>query len=302
MSEGRWKKGAVSTGWRRLWVVVAVLVGTAHAAEASRLSVFEVSGTPNQFSAHASQELCFHVVTSRLDGQAGAVVTFEGPTGELGTRSVMAEPGASVCFTAPPVADAGAWRGCTPPPDTIPEAYLVSATFDEAGAGAAEREDWKGLEPDDLVWKVERRVTRKDPKPKECEENLDGEWTWTFGAGELKCRRLPMKVTLPGFEDRVSITTDGAGLEGLNMTVQGRSARERIKLVRQANVVRKGKDVARWSGFQDISGLLEQTGEIPGKYELFVTSNDRLDGRLEVENARVSDDVCSISWPFHVTR
>ncbi|MEM9556753.1 MAG: hypothetical protein AAGC60_21010 [Acidobacteriota bacterium] len=277
------------------------LLLAASAAHEAKLQVVDQDGTPQKFSAHSSQELCFLVVTSIHEFEAVVAVTFEGPNGDLGTKPDIAGDMQPVCVTAPAIPDAGRWRGCTPPPDTIPEAYMVSAVYDRTGAGAEEMAEGVTLEPDDFVWRVERQVTEKDPEPDECKK-VEGEWTWTFGAGRLECANLPMKLTLPGFADTVAITTDGEGLEGLNMRIQGKAAQERVNLVRAGNQRRGGRDVPAWSGYRDVSSLLDQGGEVRGKYELVVLSERSLEGTLTVDKARIQDDVCSIHWPFEVTR
>lgn len=265
------------------------------------LEIIDQDGTPTTFSAHSSQELCFIVAISRMNFTPVVSVQFEGSQGEIGVKPAVAGGGTPVCFTAPPVPDAGQWQGCTPPRDSISEGYLVSAKFDATGTGAEEAAEADGLEPTSFVWEVERQVTKKNAKPEACQE-IDGEWTWTFQSGQLECRKLPMKVALPGFAEQVAIQTDGEGLDGLTMLVDGGAAGERLRLVREADVSRRGRDVPAFEGYQDISGLLDQGGGSRGKYSLAVLSPKRIEGRLEVKEARVQGDTCSISWPFHVTR
>ncbi|MEM6795538.1 MAG: hypothetical protein AAF725_16285 [Acidobacteriota bacterium] len=288
-----WFAGLIALGASLLW--------TPQRLQALTMQVVDATGTPRKFSAHSPQKLCFFVALSSFNTTAAAQVTFEGPGGDLATRPAIAGGDDPVCFEAPAVADAGRWRGCEPPRDVIPEAYLISAKYDAVGAPEEEAAQVGEVEPSSFVWKVERIISEKDPRPEECEA-LDGDWTWTFATGTLDCARLPMKLELPGFSDSVTVATDGDGLEGLRMDVTGSQKSERIVLVRQSNVRRGGLELAAWEGLQDISGMLDQGGEIPGKYSLVVKSDRRLEGSLTVDKVRIQEDVCSISWPFQVTR
>ncbi len=139
------------------------------------------------------------------------------------------------------------------------------------------------------------------------EVDIDGEWTWTFQAGQLECRKLPMKVSLPGFAEKVAIRTDAEAVDadtvdGEVMLVDGGSAGERLRLLREADASRDGRLVPAFAGYKDVSDLLDQGDGVRGKYALAVLSPTRIEGQLEVKEAHVSGDVCTISWPFVVTR
>ena len=149
---------------------------------------------------------------------------------------------------------------------------------------------------------MSRTVERKNPRPEEC-EGLDGQWTWSFGSGVLECAKLPMKVPLPGFESSVTIETDGeTDTEGLRMTVTGDRTGERLVLIREADRRVRGKDTPTFQGFQDVSKLLDRRKATDGKYTLYVTHSNLLEGNLDVENMVHDGDVCSIFWPLTARR
>ena len=305
--EARLRRGVALTAgktsfWRAAALVVGLLLCLAPTARALELEIVDQDGTPRRFSAHQPQQLCFLVTINTMGYAPVVFVTFEGPSGELGGKPALADSQTPVCFSAPALSDAGSWKSCNPPRDKISEAYLLRAELDETGAASDEGREGRSVDGTSFVWKVERLVTEKEPKPEECTD-LDGNWTWTFNTGVLECAKLPMKVSLPGFSESVVVETDGASdTEGLRMTVTGSKTRERLVLIREADATKKGKSYPAFAGGQDLSKLLDQRNGPRGKYSLVVTSPDRMEGQLDVNKARYQGDICSIFWPFFAVR
>ncbi|MCH9646838.1 MAG: hypothetical protein K0U98_01290 [Deltaproteobacteria bacterium] len=259
-----------------------------------------VSGNVTSFPAHSQQELCFVVGGPKLTGKV-VFVTMEGPHGEVGGKPAIADGNTEVCFMAPAIKDAGEWKDCVPPRDVIPEAYLVSARYDTIGNGGAASEASEGSIESELL-NVTRTVERKNPRPEEC-QGLDGDWTWSFNSGVLECAKLPMKVTLPGFDSSVTIETDGAtDTKGVKMTVTGDKTGERLVLIVEPDEVVRGKSYLTFQGFQDVSKLLDQRKAVDGKYTIHVINSNLLEGNLDVHKMAYQGDVCSIFWPITARR
>lgn len=270
---------------------IGMLLSLSLASPALAKLEIESSAIPSSTSAHGPAKLCFVVHDSKA-GAPVVFVSFEGPKGALGGKPGLADGETKVCFDVPAVPNAGKWRGCQPPPKVYQEAYLVTAKADQL------EKDAPADGQASLVWNLERIADQPEPQPEDCRP-LDGDWTFTFYAGVLECAKLPMKVTLPGFSSAVTLVTDGAtDTEGLQMTITGAKTLERLKLLS----VGEGKKGQTFAGYQDISKMLEAKDEIRGKYSLELVGEDRLEGRLEVDRAPYQGDVCSIRWPFEVTR